>query len=144
VFVLRKAKKKDGLDVFNWRNDPDTRKASFSIEKITYEAHEQWFENFLKSTSGVMYIGVYEGTSVGVVRADKDEKGFEISWNVAPDKRKKGFGKQMVKALIDKLDATCFAKVKPTNTASQKIARFSGMRLLKETPTMLIYVKEKV
>lgn len=143
MVVLRNARKDDSRDIFAWRNDPATRKASFHSAKITYKEHQKWFANALNSSDRMLFVAVLKDVPIGVVRADAIEDGFEISWNVAPEKRGNGFGKKMVKALIEKLDTRCVALIKSDNKASKKIAESCGMILFSKKNNVCKYIKEQ-
>ena len=46
---LRFAENEDKIDLLNWRNELETRKASFNTEKIDKKDHERWFNNSIKN-----------------------------------------------------------------------------------------------
>ena len=53
---LRVADKNDLIILYEWTNDPEVRKNSFSDKKITLEEHNKWFYNKLKSKKTDIYI----------------------------------------------------------------------------------------
>ncbi len=53
---LRKAEESDVMLVFEWANDPVTRKMSFEQEKITLETHKKWFHDILSSKSHLLIV----------------------------------------------------------------------------------------
>ena len=58
---IRKLKKDDLLDLFNWRNDKFTRKMFTKSNLVTFSEHEKWFIRSIKNPNIVFFIGV-EGT----------------------------------------------------------------------------------
>jgi len=96
---LRAAGKEDCNDIFNWANDPDTRKASFSGSAINYKTHCKWFQESLKNRQRTIFIGLDKiSTKIGVVRLDKVSKyTAEVSINIAPQMRGKGYAAKLIR-----------------------------------------------
>lgn len=93
---LREATIDDANIILEWRNDPVTREHSFSKDIIDLETHLKWFERKLSDENCFMYI-LMDGTEkVGQVRIDKVNDIGEISYMIAPNKRKMGYGKKML------------------------------------------------
>lgn len=94
---LRKASIDDAKITLEWRNDPLTRENSFSKDPIDPEAHIKWFNSRLSDESCLMFI-MMDGTErVGQLRVDKVNDIGKISYMVAPNKRRMGYGKQIIK-----------------------------------------------
>lgn len=115
--------------LFAWRNDPQTRAASYNQDEIPFEAHLDWLKASLCNPHRKIYIVEEENEPVGTVRADWKQDAFFLSWTVAPASRGKGIGKRMVSQLIQTLNAPVCAEIKVGNAASERIALFTGMRL---------------
>lgn len=101
---LRRATGEDSETILSWRNDKDTRENSFSKEEISLETHNRWFEKKLADPGCKMYILEDHGDRLGSIRIDiLDEKGKigEISYMIAPDKRRHGYGRKILE-LIEK------------------------------------------
>lgn len=56
---LKEADENDLLILYEWTNDLEVRKNSFSDKKITLEEHKKWFFDKLKSLKTDMYIYIY-------------------------------------------------------------------------------------
>ncbi len=97
---LRRADLSDAEDVLKWRNDETTRKNSFSGEVISLSSHLKWFENKLSDKNCRLYIMMDEDRKVGNIRVDIENGVGEISYMIAPDCRRKGYGKKMI-ALVE-------------------------------------------
>ena len=94
---LRKANIDDANIILEWRNDPLTRENSFSKEPIDPETHIKWFNSKLSDENCFMFILVDGTERVGQLRIDKVNDIGEISYMIAPNKRKMGYGKQIIK-----------------------------------------------
>ena len=44
MIYLREATIEDRDLLYEWANDPETRRASFNTDRINYEEHCRWFE----------------------------------------------------------------------------------------------------
>ena len=140
--------------LFDWANDEETRKASFSSDPISLETHQDWFENSLKNPDRKMYICCHGEKEVGLLRFDL-EKGEApkavISYQIAPGVRHRGYGKQMLKAaetspLIaegwKESDAKEWvAYVKKTNVASLSIFESLGYHK-EESEEQVVFQKQ--
>lgn len=99
---LRVADINDAEIILNWRNDKLTRNNSFSKDAIDLETHLKWFNGKLSDENCYMYILMDDTERVGQIRIDKVNDIGEISYMIAPDKRKMGYGKQIIR-LIDEI-----------------------------------------
>jgi len=124
--TLNEAKK-----LFEWRNDESTRMASHNSNKLELDEHMKWLENTINNKDRELFIVEKNGLPIGTIRADYDGSIYELSWTVAPVSRGTGVGKIMVKEFIKVFNKPIRAEVKFENKASQKIAEYSGMNLIK-------------
>ena len=68
---LRPANYKDCEFLWEWVNDPEVRKASFSSETIPWETHKTWFTKKLANPDCYIYIAIDENEKpVGQIRFD--------------------------------------------------------------------------
>lgn len=142
----------DGKILMDWRNDPETIKASINNKKVTMKEHFEWLQNIIDDPDRQLYIAYKQEDNeliflpVGCCRSDYKEHldVYELSWTVAPEARGKGIGKEMIKLLGNKLEHKWIvAEVKKDNIASQKIALFIGMRLSwKSKDGMIHYIRQ--
>jgi len=138
--IFRPATMEDARQLFDWRNDPQTRVNSINIKKVEWESHVTWLESSLVNSSRRIFIAMIEGEAVGTIRLDDDSsKGkTELSWTIAPDQRGKGYGQAMVQAAIDLplvKGKKILARIKPENTPSIKIVEKLGfVKLAIEPP----------
>lgn len=123
---LRAATIQDMDLLFEWANDAEVRRNSFSSELIPYEEHVQWYEKLLKSPMHRQYIYVCGDMPVGQARIAIDGNNAEISYSIAPQYRGRGYGKRLLKTLPEQVKrdfeyVECMTGyVKTDNLASQK------------------------
>lgn len=123
---LREAVREDMEMLFQWANEPEVRKNSFSTQQISYEEHRQWFLKLLKDTSRKQYIYMADQVPVGQIRAAIYEKKAEISYSISREWRGQGYGKKMLalfqkQLLKDEPGVSILtAKVKKGNVSSEK------------------------
>jgi RimJ/RimL family protein N-acetyltransferase len=119
--------------LWQWVNDPDVRKASFSSEKISWETHKAWFNDKLEDSNSYIFIALNEKKQpIGQVRFDiKTKNNAEIDISVDPEKRGEGYGlliiEQAVNEFFKKTQVEiCTAWIKTENHSSQKLFNKAG------------------
>jgi len=137
--ILRLATLADASSLFEWRNDPNTRAASKNIMSVGFEEHLGWLAKTLENSDRQLFVAMIGETPVGTVRADRNDRMWEISWTVAPSRRGEGIGKKMVSSLTMAIKEPVRAEIKAGNIASVKIAEFAGMSLDKEEDGIMYY-----
>ncbi|TSC58749.1 MAG: N-acetyltransferase GCN5 [Parcubacteria group bacterium Greene0416_79] len=137
---LRQATHEDARFLFELRNEPSVRAASFSSEAILFPDHERWLKEKLKDKNSPLWIAELDGQPIGQVRFDvvsKEEAEINIAIQCAS--RGKGYGTEVVRrASRDFFDTfqninTLRAHIKPDNRASVKTFQKSGYRIKSET-----------
>lgn len=129
---FRRATSDDVKMIYEWANDNETRKNSFSQSKIEYDAHVTWFSNLLSDKNRVLYIFQDDDEPVGQVRLDIHDSRAEISYSISPIHRGKKYGEKMIGLLPDKVRKEfpqineLFAEVKPENIPSNHIFSAGG------------------
>jgi RimJ/RimL family protein N-acetyltransferase len=126
--VKRLATLEDANLLLEWRNHPETRRASLQSEVVSLQEHQEWLSQALSSSSRKIYIYSNGEVPVGTVRIDRARDGsWELSWTTAPEVRGLGWGKHMVRDMSDSLSQeNLTARVREGNLASIKIAAFAG------------------
>jgi len=134
---LRPATPEDARFLFDLRNDPVTRAASHQTAPLDWAAHEAWFSRALSDPRRRIFIGeraeAEGGDSdprLGMVRADREEAGWLLSWIVAPARRGCGAGADLVTMAVRSLHDSVRAEVKAVNVASARIAERAGLTFL--------------
>ena len=121
--ALRAARTEDCRRIWLWRNNEETRQASFDSSPIPFERHERWFRESLDRQDRKIYVILVDGRPAGVARLDLDGGQGIVSIHLAPECRGRGVGPAALEALaglafgplaLDRL----VAAVKPDNLAS--------------------------
>lgn len=149
---LRLADYNDCEILWEWVNDPDVRKASFSSEKISWETHKAWLKGKLKDSNSYIFIALNEKKQpIGQVRFDlKTKNNAEIDISIDSEKRGEGYGllilEQAVNEFFKKTQVEiCTAWIKSENQSSQKLFTKAGFVRVeqKNVKTSLAYRYDK-
>ena len=122
---LRVVTEEDMELLFEWANEQDVRKNSFSAKDISFEEHKKWFQKLLGDKNCRQYIYEYENEAIGQVRIRINGDTAEISYSICVGKRGFGHGKIMLQLLCEEVKNTLptvrklVGRVKPDNIASQ-------------------------
>ncbi len=129
---LRNADMQDLDLLFGWVNERSVRQNAFSSQSIVYEEHKKWFKNLLMSHNARQYIYVSDDKPIGQVRVSVEGEDAEIDYSICLQERDKGHGKEMISLLRKQVRQDfpdvkkLIARVKPGNTASQKVFEDTG------------------
>lgn len=129
---LREAVEADLDLLFDWANDPEVRRNSFSMAEIAYEEHRKWFLDLLQDGSRKQYIYMADQFPVGQIRVTIQADKAEIGYSICKERRGRGYGKRMLallqKQLLEDVPGvrTLAARVKGGNTASEHAFLDSG------------------
>ena len=140
---LRTVSEADCRLLFDWANDPEVRKNSFSTEPIPYEIHVSWFQRKLEDSACMMFIYMVGSEPAGQVRVELENGAGLISYSIAKEFRGKGYGKKMLLEIEEKLVGqveVLNAQVKTDNKASQFVFERLGYQCM-ESDEMLVYKK---
>jgi RimJ/RimL family protein N-acetyltransferase len=135
---LRYAEYSDLNDIYNWRNDRDTRKASFNMEPIEIDEHIKWFNKSLIDPKNNIFIIIDRYLNkLGQIRFDRKNNEAEINITIDPKFRNKGIGSLALskssKQYLNNYDVdVIIAKVKKNNNRSLKAFRKAGFIIFKE------------
>lgn len=139
TITLRSATIQDSDLLLEWRNDPETRKASYNTAEVHRGEHASWLARTLDHPHQRLLFAQEDGAPVGTVRAAFSEGVWELSWMVAPNARGRGVAKRMVALLADQICEPIKAEVKVGNMPSARIAEHGGMELDRQADGVLHY-----
>ena len=90
----RLADEHDIKDIFDWRNDKNTRLQSHNSKEIFWEDHENWYKNSLKDKNIHMLIceESMDKSKIGIVRFDIQNDFSIVSINLSPQMKGMGLG----------------------------------------------------
>ena len=110
-----------------------------SAGELSFQDHVSWLTNSLASTTRNIYIAEVQDEPVGTVRTDFANGATEFSWTIAPECRGRGFGTQMVKAIMRMIEGPIHVEIKASNTASRRIAESVGLVVVHEADGVVYY-----
>ena len=142
MILIRTASVDDSRDLFDWRNDDETRSASISQAVVTWAEHEAWLSQSLREPARRIYIAMLMDStdtlsSVGMCRFDllADENSAEVSINLNPAYRRRRLALSVLQAAIDRFLADSnttvrlTATIRSSNAASTRIFTELGFAL---------------
>jgi RimJ/RimL family protein N-acetyltransferase len=136
---LRRATLRDSYQLLDWRNDPETREASVDTAPVTLAMHLAWLARTLERPDRQLFIAESEGAAIGTIRADCVAQGIELSWTVAPEHRRQGFGTRMVSEFAAQFESVLIARIKPANAASRKVAETAGFVRIGDADGLMVF-----
>lgn len=99
---IRLAKEDDSHEIWEWRNDEQTRKMSLTHDEISLTNHQTWYTKALADKNKCMYIISNQTEKVGVVRFDhSNDNTHLISINLNPKVRGKGYGSKTLNLAVN-------------------------------------------
>ena len=137
--TLRPAAAEDEARTLRWANDRDTRRWSFTEERISPTDHREWFARRLSDKDGCrMYVLVDEWCSeIGVVRLDRNSEGaWQMSATLATGYRNRGLAEPLVRLACDQHlhefgpDLIVEAKVRLSRPGAGQVLARAGFRRL--------------
>lgn len=136
--VVREATLEDRKALLEWHNDPLTQKMFRKNHFVDWDEHCSWFEKLLQDRNRILCVGLIDSQKIGNVRFDLRANGVhEVSINLNPKFRGKGYSSQILKESIDYLSKIRFVKklfalVKKINIPSQKVFEKAGFIFVKD------------
>lgn len=121
---LRKVTMEDSRILFEWRNEPSTRRSSFNDNLIEYDSHLKWLSSTLNNPNIVFFILECNRIPVGQIRLNINSNVAEISYSIGEIFRGYGYGRKILTLIEDTVNKyfrniTYFkALVKKENVAS--------------------------
>lgn len=144
VVIIRRAEMRDCKEVFEWRNDDITRQMARTSDVVLWEDHLRWYESSLVDEGRLLLIcegkGKVKHCKLGIVRFDffNRAKNSEISINLSPSMRGKGYAKECLKKsisyMVDErpICESITAEIKKINRISKLLFEQVGFKLVSE------------
>jgi len=127
--TLRAAQPEDAQLLFERRNDPITRAYSKTTTPISWEEHTVWYAQSLGNPNRLIFVAMTDGQPVGVIRGDREQNGWILSWSIGSEHRGRGLLRLMILASVPHFSGVVRAEIKTDNASSIKAARSAGMTL---------------
>jgi len=97
MIEFREANIGDITTYFKWLNDPEVRLLSFSNTKVTFKAHQKWFQNKINDKNCIMLVFLSSNNEIGQIRIEKAAFSQAIiSISIASEYRGKGYAVEML------------------------------------------------
>ena len=126
IFKIYEAEISDDSYLLKWRNDPLTVEMSKTQKKVKCFEHKNWLENLRQQSNTKIYIAKnLDLKRIGMSRFQENKnKEVEVSINICPKFRGKGFSyyflKLSVKKYLDYNKSKLLATIRKENIASIK------------------------
>lgn len=109
--------------LYNWSNDPISRKMSFNSEPILQEEHQKWFATVIENPNIMILIAEVDHKSIGFVRFNISDMDAVISIAIDHSQRGKGLAVPMINESIHYIKQiknieNIYAYIKEENTPS--------------------------
>ena len=124
---IRIAEEDDCRFLFDLRNHPIVREASFNTDEILIDQHEAWFEKTLKDSNTIIFVGLNDSEErYGMVRFTKEGNKATISVAISPSLHGEGYGTSLLKEccglyLSQEMQVhEIIAEIKKSNVASMR------------------------
>ena len=130
----RNVRMEDAKRIYQWSNDEEVRKNSFSKEPIEWEVHLKWMEKMLTDPFMVFRMICVDDEPVGMYRIQLIEKQGLISYSIAKEYRGLGYGRKCIQLIVrDFIDhypqiEELVAYTKLDNVSSRKIFLKEGFK----------------
>ena len=133
---VRVAQHSDSKVIFEWRNDEQTRQMFRDSEVVKWDKHCSWFAATLQNSNCCLLMCYSEqANNIGVVRFNVEDDSAEVSINLSPSERGKGFAPKCLSLAIDFFQKEyssvrkLIAEIKISNAASKKSFEKVGFKL---------------
>ena len=136
---VRLASERDSRTIYKWKNDDLTRKMFRTSERVGWDDHCEWFASTLSNLNRCLLICESEKREpIAVVRFDIENNCAELSINLSPLKRGKGYGSKCLSSAISYFEVNfplvseLVAEIKTINLPSRKSFERVGFSLCDE------------
>jgi UDP-2,4-diacetamido-2,4,6-trideoxy-beta-L-altropyranose hydrolase len=136
--MLRQVTYDDCNLIWQWSNEEETRKASFSQKLIPWDEHFQWFKEKLADPDHVFFLATNGNKNpLGQIRYSIEGKQAVVSFSIAPEYRNLDYGSELLKIAARKLFQETeveevLAFVKAENRVSFKTFQNAGFKKIDE------------
>ena len=133
-FKIKNFTKKYALNLFNLRNDKQTRKFSLNKNKIKFDNHHKWLKNIKKETNKIFIIlSKNEDVFIGYTRFKIFKSSSEISIAIDQNFRNMGLSKKILLESEKKLKTNAFkAIVHSKNIKSIALFKSANYKVIKK------------
>ena len=141
----------DAEYLFKWRNDPHTIAMSLNSMAVTWNVHLDWLQHSLIDEKKLLILCYLENSApVGFVRFDVHYHYAEVSINLNPRCRGKGFAKRCLTAALERFQrefrkpTQIIARIKIDNEASQRLFTGAGFSYLRTRDNIAFFIRPSI
>ena len=143
---LKKVNNSDADLIFDLLNETKVRKWSLNKKKIKYSDHLDWLRLRLKKKNFYFWKFKKKTKCIGLIRIEKKNKKYFLSYLISREYRGKGLGKKMILKAMNKMKKNknrVYAKSYLKNYSSNKTLTNSGFKFLNKRKNINLYVYKK-
>ncbi|WP_052010005.1 MULTISPECIES: GNAT family N-acetyltransferase [unclassified Alteromonas] len=136
----------DAEYLFQWRNDPHTMAMSLNSRPVTWKEHIGWLQHALNDEKKLLILCYLEDAApVGFVRFDVYCRYAEVSINLDPHCRGKGYAQRCLTAALERFkrefqsSTLIKARIKIENKTSQRLFTGAGFTYLTTQDNITFY-----
>lgn len=130
-FNLRLINLSDSDTLYEWVNDPVTRKVSFNSHFIEREEHDSYIKSIIGSKTKNQFILEVDGKGVGTVKESINENDIELTYAISPEHRGKRIAPLMMHFYLHDRKGVFLCRIKGDNIPSIKMVERCGFTLTK-------------
>jgi len=128
--------------IYKINNASDVRKFSIKKKKFSFSSHSSWFKNVLKNKKEKIFLTVFNGKIVGIIREKVFKNKNYLSWVIIKKFRKQNHGKKMLKKYTIKNKRNFYAKIHKNNISSIKMSKFAGFKEIRQYRKFTLFQKK--
>lgn len=113
--------------LFRWRNDASSRAHFRLVAEVSRDDHLKWMTWSLNDQFVRMLIAEEGGIPVGMVRIDEESTGNLLTWLVAPEHRRRGYGYAVARAGVNATPGRIKAEIATANIPAIRTAEAAGL-----------------
>ena len=147
---VRLVAESDSLSIFEWRNDALTRKMFRTSNRVSWDEHSNWLTSTLSNPNRCLLMCETEkGEPIAVVRFDIEDNYANLSINISPLKRGKGYASKCLSLAVNYFEfhfplvSELVAEIKTINLPSKKSFERVGFILKEERDGYWYLLKKK-
>ena len=141
---LIKIKISDSDLVLKLSNEKKVRKWSLNHKKIKHSDHLRWLKSKLRNKNFYFWKFVNTSKCLGLVRIEKKNRKYFLSYLISKEYRGKGLGTIMIVKALNKINKKIiYAKSFSKNYSSNKTLINSGFKIFNKKQNINLYVYKK-
>ena len=126
--------------LYSINSERSARHFSINKKKFSFDDHVIWMKKIIKEKKEEIYLVKNNNAIIGVLRAKKLRGYWYLSWVIKLNCRGRGYGKEMLKQFIrERYSKMFFAKIHKKNIFSIRMAKYSGLKRIKNLKNFSIF-----